>query len=504
MAADQTINVIVCDIPDRLGRGDAIAKLELLAQLNGASVEYASPGRDTSTIEGLALKATDQLVSGIERLNFRRRGMQGKRDNAAKGQVIATPYRPYGFQFETKRDERGRKLSCTLIIVEREARIVREMFECLVYQCLTTYGVTQRLNDKRVLSPKGGRWTRRTVGLILKSTVYCGEWRYGKRKHQLLDTPGKRKIRIVERNRANAIVVKVLAIISPALFRAAQEQLEMNRKKFHRPAKIAYLLGSGRLKCAVCNGTYNGATTRGRWRYYRCRRSLSDWPESERCKGHVKGELIELAAWDCVREALLDPSRLFAGIAEMREEATRARKMVEANLLAIVTQIEKTQARVGRLVDLYSSGEIDKPTFSSKKSEIEVDFKKLQSEREDTQRRLGEVKILDPDDEKELREITSEIAEKLNWGTPEQRAKLFEMLRVMCYYDYKTDDLTVTGLIGKRVMKVSNTSSCDHRRILRERTGCRALSVACRRCERHIGDGIRRVIRRRGRSASAT
>ena len=79
MAAEGKLSVIVVDIPDRLGRGDAIAKLELLAQLNGAIIEYATPGRDASTIEGLALKATDTLVSGIERLNIRRRTMQGKR-----------------------------------------------------------------------------------------------------------------------------------------------------------------------------------------------------------------------------------------------------------------------------------------------------------------------------------------------------------------------------------------------------------------------------------------
>src|SRR5688500_699239 len=40
------LDVIVFDIPDRLGRGESISKLELLAQLHGARVEYARPGRD--------------------------------------------------------------------------------------------------------------------------------------------------------------------------------------------------------------------------------------------------------------------------------------------------------------------------------------------------------------------------------------------------------------------------------------------------------------------------
>jgi hypothetical protein len=45
MAADGQISVIVADIQDGLGRGDVIAKLELLAQMNGARDECTQPGR---------------------------------------------------------------------------------------------------------------------------------------------------------------------------------------------------------------------------------------------------------------------------------------------------------------------------------------------------------------------------------------------------------------------------------------------------------------------------
>ena len=90
MASDGKVDVLIVDIPDRLGRGDTIAKCELLAEMNGASIEYATPGRDESTVEGMALKATDMLVSGIERINIRRRSVEGKKAWADKGRVIAT------------------------------------------------------------------------------------------------------------------------------------------------------------------------------------------------------------------------------------------------------------------------------------------------------------------------------------------------------------------------------------------------------------------------------
>ena len=111
LGADGKLDVIVVDIPDRLGRGDAIAKLELLAQLNQLAVEYAQPGRDTRTIEGFIQKSAEQMVSGIERLNIKRRTAKGRRDRAAGGMIIQSPFRPYGYRFESERDLRGHKTS---------------------------------------------------------------------------------------------------------------------------------------------------------------------------------------------------------------------------------------------------------------------------------------------------------------------------------------------------------------------------------------------------------
>ncbi len=454
MAGDGALDVIAVDIPDRLGRGDAIAKLELLAQLNGARVEYAQAGRDCSTVEGLALKQMDGLVSGMERLNFRRRSIQGKRDLAVSGRVIASPHCQYGYAYVSKRDERGRVIACTLAVVESKAKVVRLMFKWLVDECLTTYRVCERLNSKGIQAPNGGLWTRRTVGMILTCRTYMGEWQWGKSKFQILDTMGKKRSKVVERHRLDAVTVPVPAIISVELFLEAQKQLKKNREKFHGPAKHVYLLGSGRLKCSVCNGTYSGMTTRERWSYYRCRHSLTDTPESDRCGGKVKGPVIETAVWECVRAALLEPDRLFEGIDEMRADKKKARHMLEQALAVTDAQIAKAKTRLDGYADLYACKEIDMQTYRGKKGVVESEISKLEGERADTLKRLGDVRVLSEDEEKELREIAARVAKKLQWGTMEQRSKLFEMLDAIAYYDYNTGDLTVTGLIGERSAKV--------------------------------------------------
>ena len=122
MAVDGLIQVIVVDVPDRLGRGDAIAKLEYMAQLNGARIEYVRGVNDTSTIEGIVLDSASKMLSGIERHTIKRRMTDGVKNRIAEGRVIAPPIRPYGYRIVSERDERGRKISCTLVIVEEEKR----------------------------------------------------------------------------------------------------------------------------------------------------------------------------------------------------------------------------------------------------------------------------------------------------------------------------------------------------------------------------------------------
>ena len=218
MAADSQIDVIVVDIPDRLGRGDAIAKCELLAQMNGAKVEYASPGRDTSTVEGFVQKSAEQMVSGIERINIRRRMMEGKQDWARNGNVIATSFRVYGYDYERKYDSLGRRVACGLVPIENQVKTVARIFEWYVYDGKSTYAVARQLTDDGVPTPRGSKeWTPATVKTILQNETYCGVWHY--RKHDVMyqDTADGVKQKMTWRDKSEWIAVSVPAIITREL-----------------------------------------------------------------------------------------------------------------------------------------------------------------------------------------------------------------------------------------------------------------------------------------------
>lgn len=262
LAAEGKLQVIVFDIPDRAGRGDTIAQLEIIAKLNGARIEYATPGRDASTVEGFIQKSAEQMVSGIERLNIRRRTMDGRRSWARKGRVIRSRFRPYGYRFVSEYDSNGHKTGCWMEIVDDEADVVRQIFAwCL--EGLSSYAIAKRLTELGVptLADIDGdlrknksrkQWAKSVVVSMLKNATYKGEWHYAKRWVEELDTPSGVKRHYQNRPAHEHIIVPVPVIVTGDVWEAAQIQLEQNRQRGYKPTRHQYLL-RGRIRCAQCD-----------------------------------------------------------------------------------------------------------------------------------------------------------------------------------------------------------------------------------------------------------
>lgn len=479
LAAEGKISVIVADIPDRLGRGDAIAKLELLAQLYGARIEYAQPSRDTSTVEGLALAATDQLVSGIERINIRRRTMDGRRALARSGRVIASGLRPYGYKFTSTYDKNGRKASCEMVIEEGEARIVRLIFEWYVYESMSVYAITKRLTEMGVptlrdmeettqkKSRQKGYWNRATVFGMLHNTTYMGEWRYAKFETILRDTPDGVKKTSRERGSDEQIVVQVPSIISRELFEQTQELLKSNRHKNFRPVKHPYLLRS-RIRCALCGSSMVGTSKSrklkdgSRRAYYRCRRTAPEFkPNQCHCR-QIKADRLDNEVWRNVIELLQDEKLLFEGLEEQREETKRARRTIDGTIAAIEVQIKKGNERINRLLDLYTNGELDKEIFLSKRDELEKELEKRKTERQELARQHEQYNALDPDREMELRTLRLKMLTGADNATFEEKKRLIESLSIHCVYDERNSDVVINGVLGERTVPLTSIPPRPH------------------------------------------
>ena len=121
-------------------------------------------------------------------------------------------------------------------------------------------------------------WHKNTIHLILKNKTYIGQWLYGKRKIEKLDTPGRVIHRATRRDDSEAIMVPVPPIVDRHLWEDAQKVLMQRRERGYKPTRWHYLL-RGRIRCAKCGALFYGNTAtrkkgQQQWQYYRCRKGL--------------------------------------------------------------------------------------------------------------------------------------------------------------------------------------------------------------------------------------
>lgn len=181
--------------------------------------ENYDSGTDRDEFKFQIFAAVSQKQSEMISLSSRR----GLRQSALKGNFTGS-VPPFGYRKVTAG---GRK---TLVPDEEKSEIVREIFEMYTAMGLGEKAIVSELNRRLVPSPKGGVWGVTTIRRILQNEAYTGVNVFGKyetvKVHSLTDLHDRRK-KLVQRDRSEwerpAIGRTHEAIISPEMFRAAQE-----------------------------------------------------------------------------------------------------------------------------------------------------------------------------------------------------------------------------------------------------------------------------------------
>ncbi len=474
MGASGQIDVIVVDIPDRLGRGDVIAKCELLAQLNGCRIEYARKGYDTSTVEGMASHAMEQLVSGIERLKIGERTANGKIDLAKGGRVISAPRRPYGYGVINTYNERGTKIACTLEIVEEEAEIIRMMFEMCAREGYTVTGLSKYLtkagiprisqNDPetsptRVSAKKRNtqwdNWPRSTISAILHNPLYKGQWQYGKRRIIQYDAPGGVKSKSYRRDQDDIVTVPVPQIVSAEVWEIVQQRLKSNKgDNFLRPTKRIFLLRQ-HLRCALCGSLFYCIDGSRGYRYYRCQRRQYESLNQHCHAKPLNADEIETVVWDVVCQEMQHPDRLLAGAQKKHGQYTKSRQVIEQALTALEALDVKDNQSKERYLGLYGEGLLEKDKYLVKIGELDAKIDKRQKEREELVGRMQGIPNIDPQFADTLASFTLEISDRLHPDvSADRKLALLRLLSVECVYNSDTDELNISGLFGSRSVPV--------------------------------------------------
>lgn len=157
--------------------------------------------------------------------------MRGKKERAREGRIPCGGFaRLYGYDYIRVTQENGGRR----VVNNNETKWVRQMFQWLVDDGLTTWAIAQKLNSLGVTSKLGNSWSRTTVWKILTNPAYTGKTTYASTIELPNATP---------------------QIIDETLYNAAQRQLDINAKKAKRNTKREYLL-HGYVYCRQCGRRY--------------------------------------------------------------------------------------------------------------------------------------------------------------------------------------------------------------------------------------------------------
>jgi site-specific DNA recombinase len=273
LASEGAIEVVLV-YPDRLARQYAyqVVVLDELRQA-GCEVVFLNHAFGTSPEEQMLLQIQG-VFAEYERALIKERMRRGRLFAARQGRVNWGGNPPYGYRYIPKTDTTPGQL----VVHETEAEIVRQLFNWLIEEEMTTYAIAGRLNVRGVPTRGGqGAWRQSTVSDILRKDLYRGETHYNrrmvvdaKRPHTVRgfkdQRPGNRRSR-AKRPTEEWIPIQVPAIIDPETWELAQRQLELNRQRAGRNnTQHAYLL-RGLLVCGRCGRRMTGVWNQHGGRY---------------------------------------------------------------------------------------------------------------------------------------------------------------------------------------------------------------------------------------------
>jgi site-specific DNA recombinase len=392
VAAQGAVDRLYVLAPDRLARNYAYQFL-LLDEFRRAGVEvcFLNHALGRSAEDDLLLQVQG-VIAEYERAKISERSRRGKLHAARTGQVSVLCGAPYGYRFLGKQQGGGQ---ARYEVVLEEARVVQQIFAWVARERLSIRAVCRRLEQQKELSPSGHvHWNPSTVAYFLQNPAYQGSAGFGKsrvipRQPRLRPRRGKpevpRRPYSVTRQQTKPEFIAVPALVNEEDFAAAAEQLAENRRRQRqRRAGSRYLL-RGLVVCGQCGYAFFGlrrvssqrlATVRS---YYRCcGRQLVGVEATARCQARqIGGEKLEEAVWRDVCALLKNPTKIEE---EYQRRLENKPGTTTRGIQPLSRMIDKVKRSIGRLIDLYSEGMMEKHELEPRLQAAKERLGKLEAE----------------------------------------------------------------------------------------------------------------------------
>jgi site-specific DNA recombinase len=199
--------------------------------------------------------------------------------------------------------------------------------------------------------------------------------------------PSPRATSRIPMPREEWIEIPVPPIVDAAVFEAVRAQLEENRRRKRERQRGPCWLLQGLTVCRRCGYAYYGKTaprsrpydTTNTLRYYRCT-GADGYRFSGKAvcnNGPVRGDQLEKVVWDQVRALLEEPHRVAD---EYRRRIAQARDGVAMpdEIIRLDRQMTSLRRGIGRLIDSYTEGVIDKAEFEPRIAGLKQRVSQLQ------------------------------------------------------------------------------------------------------------------------------
>ena len=417
--------------PDRLSRSYAYQVL-LVDELQRCGVELVFVNRNLAqTPEDQLLLQVQGMVAEYERAKIIERYRRGKLHAARCGRVNVLSGAPYGYRYVPAADGAAAQYKVHL----QEAEVVQQIFCWIGAERLSIGQVCRRLKRQGISSPRGkGFWDRSTIWGILKNPAYRGQAAFGKTRlgPARPRLRGGRNRREQPRNGQSSydapceewISIPVPAIVEKDLFDAVASQLGENRLRNRQGRRGARYLLQGLLICRCCRYAYDGkqislSAGKGRRRdygYYRCVGTDAYRFGGQRVCGNkqLRQDLLDEAVWNDVRALLANPQRIEH---EMERRNSPDQKEID-KLRKMSMQIQKMDRGVGRLIDAYGDGLLDKSEFEPRLKSARERLSKARDELQsvmDRQSQARELRLVMDNLETFARQVPVSL-EQIDWA----------------------------------------------------------------------------------------
>ena len=412
LAAEGRLEAVLVFSPDRLSRKYAYQVLLLEEfERSGVVCEFAQTPPEQTPQQRLLVQVQGMMAE-YERAQIRERSRRGKRYKARQGSPSVLSGAPYGYRYVKRREG----MEARYEILEREADVVRQVFDWYTQDPCSIGEIARRLTERGIPTRTGKRrWDRSVIWAMLRNPAYCGRAGYGKtgtgerqKVTRPLRKPGKyasRRVAGHERPREEWIEIPVPALVSAERFEQAREQLEANKRHAARRTKEPTLL-QGMLVCRRCGYAYYRCSTRTTKRklyYYRCL-GTDGWryEGGARCASRpVRQDRLDAVVWSELVRLLEEPALLEAEL-ERRLEAGRRTDPRRRRVAQLRGERKRLERAGARLVTAYQEELIGleelrrrMPPLQSRVRAVEAELEAVESAVEERERHLRVAETLE-------------------------------------------------------------------------------------------------------------